>query len=110
MKARNKDGDTAVSLAAETGGVQALRLLVEARCELDLRTAGGKTTVDKARGVTEMQTRAVEWLLGREEGQGGWLRFSSTEALTLAYHRRRLAAQLRESGVLPALQGQLCGP
>ncbi|CAE7945130.1 Ank1 [Symbiodinium necroappetens] len=119
LKARNKDCDTAVSLAKAAGEVGMLRLLLEARCELDPRAAGGKNSVDEASRMTDL---AVEWLLGREDLLGffgrdvgflgqdaGRLTFSSTQALTLAYHRRKLAEMLIFSGALPTLRGQLRG-
>jgi len=115
LTARNKDGDTAVSLAAATGAVNALRLLLEARCELDLRTGGDNTALDKASEVMDVQRRAVQWLLhppAWADGEDvGLPALSSTEALALAYHRPKLAKQLREHAHVqqPKLQGQLRG-
>ncbi|CAE7249830.1 ANK3, partial [Symbiodinium sp. CCMP2592] len=123
LKARNKDGDTAVSLAAAVGEAGMLQLLLESRCELDLRTAGSKNSVDEASRVMD---KAMQWLLGAsslvdrtdvtlanshgEDGQHvGRLTFSSAEALTLAYHRRKLGKQMMDASALPVLRGHLRG-
>ena len=86
-------------MAAATGAVNALRLLLEARCELDLRTGGDNTALDKASEVMDVQRRAVQWLLhppAWADGEDvGLPALSSTEALALAYHRPKLAKQLR---------------
>ena len=102
-------------MAAATGAVNALRLLLEARCELDLRTGGDNTALDKASEVMDVQRRAVQWLLhppAWADGEDvGLPALSSTEALALAYHRPKLAKQLREHAHVqqPKLQGQLRG-
>ena len=94
-----------------------VRWVLEARCELDLRTGGDNTALDEASEVMNVQKRAVLWLLLRARGEDwvdgedvGQLTLSSTEALSLAYHRPKLAKQLREAHVQqPKLQGQLRG-